>query len=140
MTAPRLRPASIAAAGGLAIFTLLVFGLLPNYGPASALRRFHQAIIDGDEREVRRVVMEPLDATPARRVIGVVGHLLQNGYVSVARPERSPREVRVVMLYRDDNGQPFPIVFVVEKQQHQWRINLSKTDTIFNDYLYRALQ
>ncbi len=51
-----------ATAGVLTVVVLSVFGALRDYGPDSALRRFHQAAISGDDKTLRRVCKQPIES------------------------------------------------------------------------------
>jgi hypothetical protein len=115
--------------------------MLQDYGPGSAIRRFHQGVAQQDLNMVQGAIMQPVEAPSVGRVVKRVQSLLQDEPPRVAGTERDlsrragPPQVRVVMVYRDIDGSPFPIVWVVEKPSRVWRINVDKTETIINDYL-----
>jgi len=51
-----------ATAAVLAVVVLSVFGALRDYGPDSALRRFHQAAVSGDNKTLSRVSKQPIES------------------------------------------------------------------------------
>lgn len=130
-----VKTSAVLAALGLAAITLGVFGVLYDYGPGSAIRQFHQALVRGDQVGLSRVVVPPRNPALAREMLRYIDSLLQNGDVRIEATQRLDREVRAVVTYRDTDGNRLPIVFVVEKPGEQWQINLEKTATVMNDVL-----
>jgi len=141
MASPVVRYSSYIAAGVLAVVTLSTFYMLQDYGPASAIRRFHQGVAKEDLSVVQGAIIQPVESPSVGRVVERVQSLIQMESPRVAGTERDlsrrsgPPKVRVVLVYRDIDGSPFPIVWVVEKPSRVWKINVDKTETIINDYL-----
>jgi hypothetical protein len=130
----------ILPAGILAIVTVATFARLQDYGPQSTVRRFHQAIAIRDVNELQRVVREPVASAPVATLVSGVSRLLINGSPVLAGSKQTNGEERLLMTYRDDLGNAFPIVFFVERNRtdRNWKINASKTSVAFENYL-RAL-
>src|SRR4051812_16565072 len=57
----------ILSAGLLAALVLFVFATLQNYGPQSAVRRFHEAVRTGDPVELEDSIVQPDRPTPQSR-------------------------------------------------------------------------
>jgi hypothetical protein len=117
--------------------TLFVFFVLQNFGPQSAVRRFHNAILRRDSTELRASVLESTDSKSVRVLVDGVSRLLLNGPPALAGSRHEPNEEQLLLTYRDDQGNVFPIVFFVEKRpgQRNWKVNSSKTSIAFENYL-----
>jgi hypothetical protein len=133
----RMDRKSIIPAFVLASIVLFVFFRLQNYGPQSAVRRFHQAIEARDSRELQQVVDEPVESASVRTLLATVTVLLRNGPPGLLGARGSSTEERLLITYRDEIGNPFPIVFIVTKNptDRNWKINASKTTNALKDYL-----
>lgn len=134
------RSASWAAAATLSVFTLGVFYLLQDYGPQSVLRRFHHGVRTGDLQEIQGTIEQPLDDPNVREIVPAVHQFLLYGEPTTVGMERDLRrgaaQVNVVDMYEGPAGErKFPIVWVVEKRDRLWRINVDKTATILKDYV-----
>lgn len=121
----------------LAGITLAVFTSLQNYGPQSAVRRFHQAIVTRDRAALETSVLEPVDSKPVGMLLQGVERLLLNGPPALTGSRQMNRSEQLLLTYRDGFGNAFPIVFFVEKPERQknWKINASKTSVAFENYL-----
>ncbi len=134
MTGPKVRHESWFAAAVLAVLTITVFERLRDYGPASAVRRFHAAVYSGDKAELTDVTLEP-ETNPHVRLLEI--NVLQDLEASklhyeVARMDLAGREVRAAVIYYGGR-QPFgnviihPVVFVLERVGSTWRVNAERT-------------
>lgn len=64
-----MKSGGMAASGLLAAVTLTTFAVLRDYGPESAIRRFHEAIENGDARQLQAVSAQQV--TP--RIVRLLG-------------------------------------------------------------------
>ena len=143
--------ASLLPALLLACVVGVPFATLRNYGPESTVRSLHTSLKSMyDEQlegkgiqnwrwaEIRRLMIEDPGASPkdttgdqnAMRVIsGLYEEFRNTARYSLAKTDRFPREVRVVVVYSHANGVRYPIVYVVEKPvgAREWKLNASKT-------------
>jgi hypothetical protein len=115
------RDPGFAAAAVLATVTLCVFGVLQNYGPESAVRRFHHAVAHNDLNEMSQVVTQGVDSSAVTQLVAIVHRALTtgSGYYRIITSDRSERQV--VMLARYESTPP--IVWVVVKARDGWRID-----------------
>ena len=135
LVAQRLRKmAKVGAATTLAVVVLGVFFVLQDYGPESAIRRFHRAVQVGDVRELARVTKQPISS---RAVADLSGWVQQMRHVGaryrLLRVDRQPREVYAALEYVLPDGQTYPTVWVVEKPRETWQIDAARTVTIIED-------
>lgn len=108
------------AAATLAIATLSVFATFQNYGPESAVRRFHHAIVTGDDAELSQVVDTSTQTSAVRDLRLYVTRALNGGAnYRIVKSERSPTQVEMLALYA---GRA-PIVWVVVKARDRWRVD-----------------
>lgn len=125
-----------AAASVLATITLGVFYVLQDYGPESAIRRYHQAILKQDRLDLQRVSVQEIDSENSRLLAREVGGFLAIGNYQLVRMERTPGEVRAGVVYRPRGTQDvFPMIWIVEKKGGVWKVNVDKTLTILRDSL-----
>jgi len=138
----RFQLSSFLSAAVLSATTLSVFASLQNYGPESVLRRFHQALVPNSKGQsdfdaIAYTFTERADSSAVKALVMTVRELLRNGPPRLVGMDRelvqgrqpSP-QVREAMVYRNADGSPVPIVWVMEKQNAQWRISATKTLTI----------
>ncbi len=110
----------IGAAAALAVSTLAVFGTFQNYGPESAVRRFHHAVANDDHKELEQVVSGSPDTSAARELEARLKAILANSVkYGIVKSERSPTQVEMLAVY--DNKKT--IVWVVVKARDRWRID-----------------
>lgn len=124
------------AAAVLALITLGVFAVLQDYGPESAIRRFHAAVMQDDPIELQSVTEQNV-RTPAVRELAVqVRSFLSTGSYQLLRMERSPAQVRAAVVYTSrTTHEQFPMIWIVEQRNHVWRVDANKTLTILHDSL-----
>lgn len=118
----------LLAACILAVLTLGAFFILQDYGPDSAVRRFHEALRRGDPAELQQVVDEPISDQTVQYVCAFVKPLLQEGdQIQLARTDRQGDQDDVVVVYRRPNGQTLAIVWIVDRRASIWKINARLT-------------
>jgi hypothetical protein len=133
----RRRPSLWAsgAAAALALVTVGVFYRLQDYGPESAIRRFHTDVMNHNRADLQRVTLQQIDTDRAvfleQRI--VQGFLGQGATYQLLRMDRSPDQVRAAVVYRTKDGENWPFIWVVEKTDRNWRVNVDKTVTVAQD-------
>jgi hypothetical protein len=131
---PRMGAARIGASLVLSFVTLSVFYVLQDYGPESAIRRFHRAVRAGDSSELTRVTEQPIGSPPVQELVGWVNQMNYLGArYQLLRVERQPREVYAALAYIAPNGENYATVWVVEKRGPIWKIDAARTATILRD-------
>ena len=105
----------------LAGVTLAVFATFQNYGPESAVRRFHHAIANHDRAELEQVVEGGADSSAVRELGSAVsGALAASGAnYQIVTSERTPTQVVMLARYRGHDS----IVWIVTKARDRWRID-----------------
>ena len=111
----------LGAAAAIAAVTLGVFATFQDYGPESAVRRFHHAIANKSPNELAQVVEGPIDTTSVHDLGLDVDQALKASGANyrIVKSERSPTQVEMLALY---GGRP-PIIWVVVKARDRWRID-----------------
>jgi hypothetical protein len=131
---PRMGAARIGAALALSFVTLSVFYVLQDYGPESAIRRFHRAVRIGDSNDLARVTEQPIGSPPVQELIAWVNQMNFIGArYQLLRVERQPREVYAALAYVAPNNENYATVWVVEKRGTSWKIDAARTATILRD-------
>lgn len=123
----------------LSILTLAVFYALRDYGPESALRRFHQATIDQDLQALQRVCKEDVESPAVQRLLQHVSTLIRQGArIRMGFVHRENRQERVggqtttipsviteVRYYTAQGVQN--IFWVLDHDPGGWVVNASET-------------
>ncbi|MFY9233571.1 MAG: hypothetical protein WAO58_03835 [Fimbriimonadaceae bacterium] len=125
-----------AAAALLGALTLAVFFILQNYGPESAVRRLHEAILRQDPGVFSQVVQEPLGSEPSQAVAAILVRLVPaaDSYKLVTM-DRQVSEARLGMAYLRRGRLIGSILWVVDKRgSRTWRINATKTIALMQEY------
>ena len=119
----------------LAVGTIATFDRLMDYGPASALRRFHVATIERNLVELQRVSKEPLTDPSLRQLEGIViENYVAGAKFEVARMDLSQSQVRAAVLYRVGNQIPVPMVFVLDRDGTSWKVNATRTLAVLQEF------
>lgn len=115
------RDPGFAAAAVLATVTLSVFAVFQNYGPESAVRRFHHAVTYDDFGEMAQVVTQGINSSAVKELRADVAQAMQgsSGYYRILTSDRSEKQVVMLAKYQSTP----PIVWVVVKQRAGWRID-----------------
>ena len=128
-------PWAYLSAGILALLTLGVFYVLQDYGPESAIRKFHVAAAAGDAGALQSVTQQPVRTQEVQILAAKVRRLLGEGYrYQVLRMDRSPTQVRAAVVYTVGNIE-LPEIWVVEKDGRSWKIDAFTTEGIQRDSL-----
>ncbi len=133
----RLKPTAILAAAALAAAVLGLFLRLQEYGPESALRKFHQAVERRSLPDLQRVTLEDVNAPEVRFLAErVAGDLALGGNrFRILRTDRTPTEVRAVVGYSLPGGLTNLKVWVVERQGRAWKVSADATVRVMQDAL-----
>ncbi len=120
------------AALALALLTTGVFFVLRNAGPESALRRFHQAALNGDARELATALTPESGERSVRALAGRVVEFGQAG--GRFRLESLDRRGRVaiadVSYLFPNRGLAVSTLWVLENRKGRWLIDADETARI----------
>jgi uncharacterized UPF0160 family protein len=120
--------ASAFAAATLGIVTLLVFSLLQDYGPESAIRQFHEAVRENDDQLLASVTFEDMSDPNVQLLKRQVQDLEEQGArYSVYSVDRHPTYVEADVQYQGPGGQQITVVWVVRKDRRIWRVSAIQT-------------
>ncbi len=117
----RIRPIpGLGAAATLAAVTLAVFATFQNYGPESAVRRFHQALTARDLKAIAQVV----DTSPDNSAVQDLARYVEaarmgNPNYRIVKSERGKDQVEILAFYA--SGALIP--WVVVRDRDHWRID-----------------
>lgn len=129
---PRSRVArsAILAAILLSLGVLSLFVRLQEYGPESAIRRFHQAVALGPkgDAQLQRVTVQKVESDDVRYLENAVVEATAGGRnrFRILRTDRTPTQVRAVVAYTRPVG-PLYLVWVVDRVGRNWRVNATQT-------------
>ena len=111
----------LVAATILAVATLGIFAALRDYGPESAVRRFHHAVAEGDggREEIAQIVTQAYGTTAVQQLIAQLRSLGGQKY-RIETETRTDERVDMLALYGTRR-----IVWVVVKGPgtERWRID-----------------
>src|SRR5687767_14248067 len=129
MERPLAKENSFVVAVILAAFTVGVFYILQNYGPESAVRRFHNAVAANDLDALARVIQEDVRSPAVRELRSRVWAINETARgIILFSSNRRTREVLVVGQYIAGNGYKFALPWLVQKKNTtNWRINVTGT-------------
>ncbi|HWD37236.1 MAG TPA: hypothetical protein VG944_00170 [Fimbriimonas sp.] len=127
------------AAAVLAAITLFVFFTLQDYGPGSAIRRFHDDVISQNYADLQRICREDINSLEVGMLAQMLNDLDERGATStIASEDRSAAEVDVLVLYRLQGGER-PYIWVVKKNRGTWQIDPFETVRANQDTVGRIL-
>ena len=134
---PRLARSAVVAAAVLAVAVLGLFLRLQEYGPESALRKFHQAIARGSLTDLQRVTAEDVRAPAVQSLARGVASIMvtSNNRFRILRTDRTPNQVRAVVAYTLPQGPPQYVVWVVDRRGRSWRVSVEGTVRVMEDGL-----
>ena len=140
------------AAAVLAVITLVAFFILQDYGPVSAVRRFHEALRrsnlpavqqalasgdaaafiqrlgSGNAATIQQVSEEPVgDPSVQYMALHLSPLILQGIQPQLAKTEREGERDDVVVVYHLPNGEMLAIVWIVDRKGSIWKINAQET-------------
>jgi hypothetical protein len=120
----------------LGTLTVFVFYVLQNYGPESAVRRYHEAIRTQNTREIQDVTQEPLQSDSQQFVFTQAQPYATFTQPRVLRILRSAREAHLDVAYIRNGRIVGVLPWYVEKPRgsESWRINTLKTARLMLEY------
>ncbi|MBX3119911.1 MAG: hypothetical protein KF784_12665 [Fimbriimonadaceae bacterium] len=127
--------ASLPAAAVLTLLTLSVFYLLRDFGPESAVRKFHRAVLSRDFAKVQESIrpetnQESLDFL-AR---GVWNFARADGRFQIRSLQRNTNQVTAEVEYSfPDRSLVATTLWLVEKDQTGWKVNVNATERLWRD-------
>jgi len=131
-TAKALIPAAILTA-----LVLFVFSTLQNFGPESAVRKFHEAASNLNETEISESIVQPSNPREVS--------FLVNQFIRALPPDstfslrdlasnRTAKSVTVTVIYRS-NGRSISADWVAVKSPYGWRVDTHKTLVRWNQLI-----
>ena len=124
----RLPARSLIPALVLAALVLAVFSQLQNYGPESAVRRFHEALLTNNESEVEDVLFQPADPVAVANIANrIYPWFLQGAHIRLRDLQRNPTTVFVSVVYHTPDNKAGYYVWVTEKTPTGWKVDASAT-------------
>lgn len=128
---------AVLASALLSLLTLGVFFLLQDYGPESAVRRFHQAALADNDRELQRVTDQSIRSSSVKQLREFVSGLLTSGAkIQIGRVERSPSQVLAEFRYYRRDG-VYILIWYVKKTKSGWAVDAERTLTSFQHFMGR---
>ncbi|HRK20521.1 MAG TPA: hypothetical protein PLX06_01850 [Fimbriimonadaceae bacterium] len=120
---------SLIAALGLGLLTFGVFFVLQDYGPESALRKFHRAAVNGNLREVSEVVAQDSNREFVEGLAGMVFRYARAGarYQLLHVKRENKRVVAEVAYVLPGRPVAYPVLWVVEKERGGWKVDVNET-------------
>lgn len=112
----------------LAALVLFVFATLQNYGPESAVRRFHEAVLTRNVEELNEVVYVPFQRQDLDALVLSLQKLFAAGArIRLRDVERSPYMVHVSVLYHTPSGASGSGIWVARKTPAGWKVDVGST-------------
>ncbi len=121
---------SFLAAAILAAITLVTFAVFQDYGPQSAIRRFHRAVLRKDGAEANQLLAGGLNSPEGQALVNFVDEIARssNSYEIVGM-RRDRGAVVASVEYHMPNGMAASRVWYVRKQGGEWKIDAFNTLT-----------
>lgn len=120
---------SLFSALGVALLTFGVFFVLQDYGPESALRKFHRAAVNGNLAEVMDVVAQDAARENVEGLAAMVYNYARAGarYQLLHVKRENKRVVAEVAYVLPNRPIAYPVLWVVEKKPGGWRVDVDET-------------
>ena len=117
------------SAAGLAAVTVLVFYTLRDYGPESAIRRFHTAAAASNSEGIDQVAVQDLRSDFTRALATKVYQLIaySGAHYRIVGMDRQPNQVDAVVAYTVPDRKPLLLPWVIEQRDRVWRVNAERT-------------
>ncbi len=121
--------ANLIAAIVLALLVGSVFGMLQDYGPESALRKFHRAVVARNLAGIRRAVREGSRDENINALAAMVERYSSAGaHYRVLKTQRQDRRILALAEYFfADRPIRSTFVWVVAKSGGRWRVDADAT-------------
>lgn len=128
-----LQARSLVPAIVLAALVLAVFSQLQNYGPQSAVRRFHEALLTNNDKELEEVLYQPTDPLAVARIVSRFYPLIheEGAHIRLRDVQRSPSVVYVSVSYHTPNHAGYA-VWVTTKTPSGWKVDAAGTWSLWH--------
>jgi hypothetical protein len=112
----------------LSIVTLFVFGSLQNFGPESAVRRFHVSAQELNPDLARSLVAD-FDTDQSQQLWRFVSNLLANEHATfrIISYNRQRDRAALVVQYQFSNGRQMRMVWAVARDGARWIVDTRGT-------------
>lgn len=130
------------AAFALAAVTLGVFATLHDYGPESAIRRFHVASVRGDLNELSRVTAQSPNSPSVLKLRQWVGTMHQLGahyqLLRIDRQtiDRDSSDALAALLYNTPGQENWGMVWIVSKRNSVWKVDADRTANLARNLMF----
>jgi hypothetical protein len=117
----------------LALLTISVFYVLQDYGPESAIRKYNEAVLNGDVFAIDQISAQSSDTDDGQWLKAQVQFFLsKGGRLRLDRLVRQPTAdiAQVEYVFREPPAIGF--FFVVTKDNHVWRVNPQATHAVID--------
>lgn len=130
-----MKPGAVVVAAVLAFGVLGLFLRLQEYGPESALRKFHQAIERRSLGDLQRVTREDVRSPEVQSLVARVGYYMAVGgnRFRILRTDRTPNEVRAAVAYPLPGGPSPFVVWIVRRDGRTWKVDADATSRVMQD-------
>ena len=124
----QLTRSSVIPAALMAAVVFFVFFTLQNYGPESAVRRFHEGVLDQSYVEIDDVILRPSNPNHVGLLeMYVANHLAQGAQITLHDVERAPTSVSVSVVYHAPNTLPASVTWATQKTEDGWKVDVDRT-------------
>jgi hypothetical protein len=129
MEVRRSQTGSWIAAAALLLLTGTVFWLLRDYGPESALRKFHRAAVNRNVRELLHTVPDDAERSNVEFLAMMVENYARFGArYQLLHVKREDRLVMAEVAYVLPNRPMAPsVLWIVAKYRDGWRVDVDRT-------------
>jgi hypothetical protein len=119
----------------LALLTLSVFYVLQDYGPESAIRKYNEAVLNGDSLALNAISSQPIDSPDGEWLQAQVhSFLAAGGRLRLETIRREPTTDLAEVEYVLPDPPAVPFLFVVTKDNHVWKVNPSATHAVIDHF------
>lgn len=126
---------SVVSAVLLAFLVCVIFFPLRNYGPQSAVRRFHQAVASNDLRQIAQFAEEPTNDPALAELSVFVYTNLRYAQPRLIAVQPDANRAKVLIQYQNKFGASQPVVFFVDQSTAgRWKVNSTATVTALKDF------
>jgi hypothetical protein len=113
----------------------VIFFPLRNYGPQSAVRRFHQAVASNDLRQIAQFAEESTNDPALAELSVFVYANLRYAQPRLIAVQPEANRAKVLIQYQNWRGASQPVVFFVDQTTAgRWKVNSTATVTALKDF------
>lgn len=120
---------NLVAASVLAVLTLSVFYLLREFGPESAVRKFHRAVLSRNYAQLNEVIHSETDPVELDYLASRVWNFAAtDGRFQIRSLQRSTDQVTAEVEYSFPNRALVVTTFwVITRESSAWKVNVNAT-------------